>query len=333
MFEEVVQSEILKTAVLSSCQWDDDWLFSKVDCKRTKVTLVMDENESRAPHIHQKHKYLAICGPESVSGIMHSKLMLLFYEHYTRLVVPTGNLVPYDWGETGHMENLVFLIDLPYLSETVRKYPAVGGQTAAGMITDDGPYTKFFEAVHVFCTLMNIKPLLLEQLCRCDFSATKDMAFVFGAGRNLSGFHYSLASPYAGLSGLACQVERLGLSNSSDIQVDVVVSSIGNLTFDFVSAIYSACQGSQANAQELTRKLKNDSKDNAQTHMRIYFPSQNTIRESRAGTQGAGTICLRREYWQKPRFPRDMFFESRNVREGLLLHDKVCNNMLASCKY
>ena len=293
----------------------------------------MDENESRAPHIHQKHKYLAICGPESVSGIMHSKLMLLFYEHYMRLVVPTGNLVPYDWGETGHMENLVFLIDLPYLSETVRKYPTAGGQTAKGMITDDGPYTKFFEAVHVFCTLMNIKSALLEQLCRCDFSATKDMAFVFGAGRNLSGLHYSLASPYAGLSGLACQVARLGLSNSNDIQVDVVASSIGNLTFDFVSALYSACQGSQANAPELLEKSKKSSKDDAQTHMRIYFPSHNIVRASRGGTKGARTIYLRREYWQKPRFPRDMFFESRNVREGLLLHDKVYDIMPALYKY
>jgi hypothetical protein len=37
---------------------------------------------------------------------MHSKLMLLKYPKYLRIVVPTGNLVPYDWGETGVMENV-----------------------------------------------------------------------------------------------------------------------------------------------------------------------------------------------------------------------------------
>lgn len=42
-------------------------------------------------------------------GSMHSKLQILKYEKYIRIVVPTGNLVPYDWGETGSMEN----VDLP----------------------------------------------------------------------------------------------------------------------------------------------------------------------------------------------------------------------------
>jgi hypothetical protein len=39
-------------------------------------------------------------------GAMHSKLMLLKYEKYLRVVVPTGNLMSYDWGETGTMENV-----------------------------------------------------------------------------------------------------------------------------------------------------------------------------------------------------------------------------------
>ncbi len=37
---------------------------------------------------------------------MHSKLQLLGYPNYLRIVVPTGNLVPWDWGETGVMENV-----------------------------------------------------------------------------------------------------------------------------------------------------------------------------------------------------------------------------------
>ncbi len=38
---------------------------------------------------------------------MHSKLMLLFHSEYLRIVVPSANLVPYDWGENnGVMENV-----------------------------------------------------------------------------------------------------------------------------------------------------------------------------------------------------------------------------------
>ena len=37
---------------------------------------------------------------------MHSKLMLLSHPTYLRVVVPSANLVPYDWGESGVMENV-----------------------------------------------------------------------------------------------------------------------------------------------------------------------------------------------------------------------------------
>jgi hypothetical protein len=43
--------------------------------------------------------------PMQGPGNMHSKLQLLKYSDYLRIVVPTGNFVPYDWGETGVMEN------------------------------------------------------------------------------------------------------------------------------------------------------------------------------------------------------------------------------------
>jgi hypothetical protein len=39
-------------------------------------------------------------------GNMHSKLQILKFPTYLRIVVPTGNFVPYDWGETGIMENV-----------------------------------------------------------------------------------------------------------------------------------------------------------------------------------------------------------------------------------
>lgn len=39
-------------------------------------------------------------------GSMHSKLQLLKYPDYLRIAIPTGNLVAYDWGESGVMENV-----------------------------------------------------------------------------------------------------------------------------------------------------------------------------------------------------------------------------------
>lgn len=43
---------------------------------------------------------------DGIANFMHSKLQLLKYPQSLRIVVPSGNLVPYDWGETGAMENV-----------------------------------------------------------------------------------------------------------------------------------------------------------------------------------------------------------------------------------
>lgn len=44
-FDEVVQKDELEFAVLSSFQWDYDWLFTKFDVKRTRFMLVMGHKE------------------------------------------------------------------------------------------------------------------------------------------------------------------------------------------------------------------------------------------------------------------------------------------------
>ena len=43
---------------------------------------------------------------DGIINCMHSKLQLLFYDQYLRVVIPSGNLTNYDWGETGVMENV-----------------------------------------------------------------------------------------------------------------------------------------------------------------------------------------------------------------------------------
>jgi hypothetical protein len=52
---------------------------------------------------------MRLCFPpmEGQVNCMHSKLMLLFYPENLRIVIPSANLVPYDWGEQGGvMENV-----------------------------------------------------------------------------------------------------------------------------------------------------------------------------------------------------------------------------------
>jgi hypothetical protein len=42
---------------------------------------------------------------------MHSKLQLLAHPTHLLVVVPSANLTPYDWGETGVIENVTISVN------------------------------------------------------------------------------------------------------------------------------------------------------------------------------------------------------------------------------
>lgn len=105
--EEVLQKDDLNLAVLSSFQWDIDWLLAKINTRSTHITLVMQAKD-QATQQQYRHETsamsnLRLCFPsmEGQISCMHSKLMLLSHPHHLRVAVPTANLVSYDWGETG----------------------------------------------------------------------------------------------------------------------------------------------------------------------------------------------------------------------------------------
>ena len=105
--EEVLQKDDLRLAVLSSFQWDIDWLLAKINTRSTNVTLVMQAKDEATQQQYLRETAampnLRLCFPsmEGQINCMHSKLMLLSHPTHLRVVVPTANLVSYDWGETG----------------------------------------------------------------------------------------------------------------------------------------------------------------------------------------------------------------------------------------
>lgn len=105
--EEVLQKDDLNLAVLSSFQWDMDWLLAKINTKDTHITLVMQAKDraTQQQYLHETAAMskLRLCFPsmEGQINCMHSKLMLLSHPNHLRVAVPTANLVSYDWGETG----------------------------------------------------------------------------------------------------------------------------------------------------------------------------------------------------------------------------------------
>ncbi|KAL7789859.1 phospholipase D/nuclease [Trichoderma ceciliae] len=314
--EEVFQKDQLELAVLSSFQWDEEWMVSKLDITRTRILLLAfarDEAQKSVMRANVPANIKFCFPPMHGIGAMHSKLQLLKYPNRLRVVIPTGNLVPYDWGETGVMENMVFLIDLPRL-ETPPTHSR-------------GP-TGFYRELVYFLQATGMGEKMVASLSNYDFSKTSDIAFV----HSIPGSHTGKTVERIGYCGLAASIAALGLASSDPVEVDLVCASLGAIKRELVEAIYNACRGDGgiddehnkaggAGSRPAKRPAGTTPKE-LQERFRIYFPTDHTVSRSRGGRNAGGTICVQAKWWRSAGFPRELV---RDVitRDRVLMHSKM----------
>ncbi len=328
--EEVLQKEDLTLAVLSSFQWDVEWLLRKINTKPTQLVFVMqaDDDDVKAEYRRETATMpnVRLCFPsmEGQVNCMHSKLMLLSYPSHLRIVVPTANLVPYDWGETGIMENTVFLIDLPRLESKSTTSPSP-------------KMTTFGEDLIHFLEAMGLERSIIDSMHHFDFSATQDLAFVHTIG----GANTSDGPSWrrTGFCGLGRAISNLGLATEDPLNIDYITSSVGSLNTEFLATLYLAAQGDQGigvynwrttPASKLSKIVDRNMQAKQQaahkqiaTGFKIYFPSLETVRTSTGGPNNGGTICFQSKWWDNPTFPRGLLRDCKSRREGMLMHNKV----------
>ncbi|CAN8096868.1 unnamed protein product [Discula destructiva] len=324
--EEVLQKDDLELAVLSSFQWDEDWLFGKhgkVDMRRTRVLLIAyakDDTQKAEMRNNVPQDLIRFVFPPmdsvAAAGCMHSKLQLLKYSKSLRIVVPTGNLVAYDWGETGAMENMVFLIDLPLIEDPVKQAKI---QTL----------TPFGEELCYFLRAQGVDDKMIHSLRKYDFSETARYGFV----HTIAGSHVDTSLwQRTGYCGLGRTVAALGLQDAGDVQLDYVCSSIGAVKLDLLTALYNACQGDSGIREYEARTSRPrgrkgiaapdvDQVDLAK--VRVYFPSRETVVQSRGGKMSAGTVRFQSNWWNAASFPRQVLRDCVNTRPGVLMHSKI----------
>ena len=326
--EEVLQRNQLNLAVLSSFQWDVGWLLSKLNTRTTQLYFVMQAKDESTKRQYRQGTAnmpnLRLCFPsmEGQVNCMHSKLMLLSYPSHLRIVVPTANLVPYDWGETGVMENMLFLIDLPRLPDSYQ--------------TPTVELPAFGKELIYFLQAMGLEETVVQSVHKFDFSKTKDIAFVHTIG----GAHTDVVWRRTGYCGLGRAIQQLGLVKEGALNLDFVTSSVGSLNMDFLMSLYLAAQGDdglteydwrnskkwKAKASGTDKKAR-DSQDQVENDVkkgfRIYFPTRDTVVNSTGGAQNGGTICFQPKWYDSPTFPRQLLRDCKSQRKGLLMHNKV----------
>jgi hypothetical protein len=324
--EEVLEPNTLRTAVLSAFQWDPEWVLAKLKVPTnggtTKCVFIMQaKDEAMRTQMTKEtqgmRSFLRLCFPPMDGQIhcMHSKLMLLFHPQKLRVAVPTANLLNFDWGETGVMENSCFMIDLPRLPEGVK--------------VDRDELTDFGKELMFFLDKQGLDDDVKGGVLNFDFVATKDMAFIHTVGGAL----YRSEAGHTGYPGLGRAVRQMGL-RTDDLEIEFAASSIGSLNDEYLRCLHSAARGEDAimaaaaaSAEAKADFFKSGPKkaQNPQVKirekMRIYFPTHDTVKSSTAGA--AGTICMNRKWWENMPFPRDAFRDCVSRRSGLLSHNKI----------
>ncbi|KAF8851122.1 phospholipase D/nuclease [Acephala macrosclerotiorum] len=314
--EEVLQKDDLELAVLSAFQIDSDWIISKLN-EKTKVVWVLQakseaEKENWCDNAPRKYRF---CFP-SMDGIincMHSKLQLLAHGSYLRVVVPSANLVPYDWGESGVMENVCFLIDLPRLPE--------GESTELT--------TQFGIELSYFLSALGIDQSIVVSLKKFDFSKTANIGFVHTIGGS-----HNMAWQRTGYCGLGKFVQELGSDTDEALEIDFLTASIGSLNEDFVKAMCLACQGDDGLTEygwrtgKSTRgkghgETKRKPSDDLLSRCRVYFPTEQTVSRSKGGTKSGRTICFQEKDYNLEQFPKYLMRDSISKRQGMLMHSKM----------
>ncbi|TQS38894.1 hypothetical protein Golomagni_00592 [Golovinomyces magnicellulatus] len=232
--EEVLQKNDLTLAVLGAFQIDPEWIMGKLE-PQTRVYWVLQaktESEKRNFESQASSNY-KFCFPSMKGRVncMHSKLQLLAHPSHLRIVVPTANLTSYDWGETGVMENMCFIIDLPR------------HENAQSSAWED--LTHFGQELSYFLEAQGLPEQVIKSILNFDFSRTAKIGFVhsmydpppktkldsFSSLITISGgAHTGNSWKRTGYCGLASTVQKLGIQNKDPIKIEFVVCISNNRT-------------------------------------------------------------------------------------------------------
>lgn len=119
-----------------------------------------------------------------------------------------------------------------------------------------------------------------------------------------------------GLPGLTKAIQDLHLDNVEQVELDYAASSLGAINDHLLSRIYLAACGKPFTPDTSTVP-------NIRDRIRIYFPTNETVKKSDGGPDCGGIISLTRQYYNAATFPRECLRNYESSRRGMLSHNKL----------
>lgn len=280
-FDDIVITSGLQSCFLSAYVADMDFLFEKLSVV-PRVVLSLDKSQGIAGNF-PKWKSLQVVLPEFPRfpsyGVMHSKIMLLFYDQWLRLVISSANLMDYDYEL---VQNIVFVQDFP--KSRTGPLPA----TSYAQASPVGPFRK--ELDHILRLLKLPTDFYIDNY---NFS-TVEVKLVYSTPGITS-----IGPATTGLTMLSRQIHHSLPGGDDSAFVEALGSSLGVLDNGWLSDFWTCCQGRLPAVISPERDRLNN--------FRIIFPTS----EYAMNDPGVfRTIFCQSKNWQK--YPKKMFYHCKS---------------------
>ncbi|KAG0217284.1 hypothetical protein BGX31_000292, partial [Mortierella sp. GBA43] len=294
-FGDLVKKEYLQKGIFTTFVLKEEWLRKHLPSTITQcIVKHWRREDDEKPGICNDGQVLYVHPPLTGWGSFHSKLMVLFYPTFCRVVISSANLVPEDWG---HLVNTLYVQDFPLLP-----VPA----------TDPANLGDFGCSLYNCLTVMKIPPKVLGIVRTVDFSSAKVHLLP-----SVQGSHPVHAKHTYGIARLS-KILHGKTSQDEEMELEYQTSSLGKVTVKFLNEFSRASRGVpprprlKVNMEERIPPIK------------AVFPTRHHVQTSRLGELGARTICFQDQYWDDHSFPKRIMhdFECAGSLEGSLMHSK-----------
>ncbi|KAK8119694.1 ubiquitin interaction domain-containing protein [Apiospora kogelbergensis] len=288
---------------------------SRADIPLGEGKLAKKNLETLRPHLEDLHRTSQQSSDESSghtnihafyawsAGCSHSKILLLVYPTFLRIVVTSCNMMDID---TALGDNHWYLHDVPRRATRASRLPAGFEGTLMAHMEALGTPAAFLDSVRGWYDYASVKVYLVTS------------------------HPGTFAGPKAeqhGLLRLRKIVKHLGLglgdkSDDGRVRLEVCAASIGNISAQWLNAFYKCALGKQDIGFP---EVNEDDGGDSVPPIKLFFPTVSDVREADTDSQeGASNIgCHLRPWATASQAVKEIFHHYRSKDAGRLFHQKL----------
>ncbi|KAJ2781490.1 hypothetical protein GGI15_003206 [Coemansia interrupta] len=308
----ILQKDTLRKALMTTFVLDLDWLVSHVS-QSTKLVVVThyDKSKGNSGILQSDSGRIMIVHMDYGMQrwpVMHSKLMLLFYDNYVRFVASSANLFAIDWTV---LENIVFIQDFPYIQE---------GQKLAAKC-DFG-----VDLVNALKDL-SVPEQVIKQLDRVDFSAAK-VHIVTSVpttqdSRRRHAKSYGLIRLKEVANKMRCALDSIDMAPWFNASLYCYGSSMGKISLDYLRDFYLCALGTTQPSYKLIKDSGELSAADIANNVFVGFHTQDQGNNNKYGDVPRNSIKFKLDMYFDESYPSQRLYKITPEEPNVLVHAKV----------